>query len=297
MINKFNTHLLTTKFDFYAPSSLDEAFKLLETHRGDVKLLAGGTDLIPQMKMRRVEPGHIINLKRIPDLSGIKQYNGSLHIGALTRLIEIEKSKLIAEKVPLLTETVKAMASVQVRNLGTIGGNICNASPAADAAISLIALGAKAQFARTTGIRFVPIEDFFTGPSRTIMKYDEILTGISVPIKTENTGSSFIKIGRVVLDLATVNAAVSLTLDGGLIRNVRVAIGAVAPTPLRLMVVEDYLDGKSPSFEVFEAAGELESDTVKPISDVRSTAEYRKAVSKTIIMDALDRASRHSGGQ
>ena len=297
MINKYNTHLLTTKFDFHAPSSLDEAFSLLETHRGDVKLLAGGTDLIPQMKMRRVEPGHIINLKRIPDLSGIKQYNGSIHIGALTRLIEIEKSKLIAEKVPLLTETVKAMASVQVRNLGTIGGNICNASPAADTAISLIALGAKAQFASSTGIRFVPIEDFFTGPSRTIMKYDEILTGISVPIKTENTGSSFIKIGRVVLDLATVNAAVSLTLDGDLIRNVRVAIGAVAPTPLRLMVVEDYLVGKSPSFEVFEAAGELASEIVKPISDVRSTAEYRKAVSKTIIMDTLDRASRQAGGQ
>jgi len=297
MINKFNTHLLTTKFDFHAPSSLDEAFKLLETHRGDVKLLAGGTDLIPQMKMRRVEPGHIINLKRIPDLSGIKQHNGSLHIGALTRLIEIEKSKLIAEKVPLLTETVKAMASVQVRNLGTIGGNICNASPASDTAISLIALGAKAQIASSTGIRSVPIEDFFTGPSRTVMEYDEILTGISVPIKTENSGSSFIKIGRVVLDLATVNAAVSLTLDGGLIRNVRVAIGAVAPTPLRLMVVEDYLVGKSPSFEVFEAAGELASDTVKPISDVRSTAEYRKAVSKTIIMDTLDRASRHAGGQ
>jgi len=297
MINKFNTHLLTTKFDFHAPSSLDEAFKLLETHRGDVKLLAGGTDLIPQMKMRRVEPGHIINLKRIPDLSGIKQHNDSLHIGALTRLIEIEKSKLIAEKVPLLTETVKAMASVQVRNLGTIGGNICNASPASDTAISLIALGAKAQIASSTGIRSVPIEDFFTGPSRTVMEYDEILTGISVPIKTENSGSSFIKIGRVVLDLATVNAAVSLTLDGGLIRNVRVAIGAVAPTPLRLMVVEDYLVGKSPSFEVFEAAGELASDTVKPISDVRSTAEYRKAVSKTIIMDTLDRASRHAGGQ
>jgi len=297
MINKFNTHLLTTKFDFHAPSSLDEAFKLLETHRGDVKLLAGGTDLIPQMKMRRVEPGHIINLKRIPDLSGIKQHNDSLHIGALTRLIEIEKSKLIAEKVPLLTETVKAMASVQVRNLGTIGGNICNASPASDTAISLIALGANAQIASSTGIRSVPIEDFFTGPSRTVMEYDEILTGISVPIKTENSGSSFIKIGRVVLDLATVNAAVSLTLDGGLIRNVRVAIGAVAPTPLRLMVVEDYLVGKSPSFEVFEAAGELASDTVKPISDVRSTAEYRKAVSKTIIMDTLDRASRHAGGQ
>jgi len=297
MINKFNTHLLTTKFDFHAPSSLDEAFKLLETHRGDVKLLAGGTDLIPQMKMRRVEPGHIINLKRIPDLSGIKQHNGSLHIGALTRLIEIEKSKLIAEKVLLLTETVKAMASVQVRNLGTIGGNICNASPAADTAISLIALGAKAQIASSTGIRSVLIEDFFTGPSRTVMEYDEILTGISVPIKTENSGSSFIKIGRVVLDLATVNAAVSLTLDGGLIRNVRVAIGAVAPTPLRLMVVEDYLVGKSPSFEFFEAAGELASDTVKPISDVRSTAEYRKAVSKTIIMDTLDRASRHAGGQ
>ena len=297
MINKYNTHLLTTKFDFHAPSSLDEAFKLLETHRGDVKLLAGGTDLIPQMKMRRVEPGHIINLKRIPDLSGIKQYNGSLHIGALTRLIVIEKSELIAEKVPLLTETVKAMASVQVRNLGTLGGNICNASPAADTAISLIALGAKAQIASSTGIRSVPIEDFFTGPSRTVMEYDEILTGISVPIKTENSGTSFIKIGRVVLDLATVNAAVSLTLDGGLIRNVRVAIGAVAPTPLRLKVVEDYLVGKSPSFEVFEAAGELASDTVKPISDVRSTAEYRKAVSKTIIMDTLDRASRHAGGQ
>jgi len=297
MINKYNTHLLTTKFDYHTPSSLDEAFMLLETHSGDVKLLAGGTDLIPQMKMRRVEPGHIINLKRIPDLSGIKQYNGSLHIGALSRLRDIEKSMLLVERAPLLTETVKTMASVQVRNLGTIGGNVCNASPAADTAISLIALGAKAQVASSTGVRSVLIEDFFTGPGKTVMEYDEILISISVPVMTENSGSSFIKIGRVVLDLATVNAAVSITLDCDLIHKVRVAIGAVAPTPLRLTIVEDYLVGKPPSFEVFEAAGELASETVKPISDVRSTAEYRKAVSKTIIMDTLDRASRHAGGQ
>lgn len=297
MINMYNTHLLTTKFVYHAPSSLDEAFKLLETYRGDVKLLAGGTDLIPQLKMRRVEPGHIINLKRIPNLSGIKINNGSIYIGALTRLRDIEKSKIIEEKLPLLTETVKAMASIQVRNMGTIGGNLCNASPAGDMSVSLIALGAKVQIACSKGIRSVPCEEFFTGPGKTIMSDNEILTGISITIKTGKYGSSFIKVGRVVLDLATVNAAVSLTIDSGKINEVCIAIGAVAPTPLRLHAVENYLIGKSPSFEVFMAAGNLVSETIKPITDVRSTAEYRKAVSKTIIMDALDRAYRLAGGQ
>lgn len=297
MINKYNTHLLTTKFDYHAPSSLDESFKLLEAHKGDVKLLAGGTDLIPQLKMRRVEPGHIINLKGIPGLSGIKLYNGSVHIGALTKLRELEKSQLIAEKAPLITETVKAMASVQVRNMGTIGGNLCNASPAGDLCVSLLALSAKAQIASPRGVRSVPLEDFFTGPGRTSMSADEILTGVSFPARTGNSGSSFIKVGRVVLDLATVNAAVCLKLNGDLISEVCVALGAVAPTPLRLKVVEEYLIDKTPSFGVFEAAGSLASETVKPITDVRSTAEYRKAVSKTIIMDTLDRASINAGGQ
>lgn len=297
MINKYNTHLLTTKFDYYAPSSLDEAFKLLEAHKGDVKLLAGGTDLIPQLKMRRMEPGHIVNLKGIPGLSGIKLYNGSVHIGALTKLRELEKSQLIAEKAPLIAETVKAMASVQVRNMGTIGGNLCNASPAGDLCVSLLALDAKAQIASTRGVRSVPLTDFFTGPSKTIMSEDEILTGISFPARTENSGSSFIKVGRVVLDLATVNSAVCLKLNEGLISKVNVAIGAVAPTPIRLKLVEDYLHGKTPSFEVFEVAGDIACESVKPITDVRSTAEYRKAVSKTIIMDTLDRASRNAGGQ
>ena len=297
MINKYNTHLLATKFDYHTPSSLDKAFKLLETHKGDVKLLAGGTDLIPQLKMRRMEPGHIVNLKGIPGLTGIKLYNGSVHIGALTKLRELERSQLIAEKAPLITETVKAMASVQVRNMGTIGGNLCNASPAGDLCVSLLALDAKAQVASTRGVRSVPLTEFFTGPSRTCMSDDEILTGVSFQAGTENSGSSFIKVGRVVLDLATVNAAVCLKLNSGLISEVNVAIGAVAPTPLRLKPVEDYLKSKTPSFEVFEAAGDMASESVNPITDVRSTAEYRKAVSKTIIMDTLDRASRNAGGQ
>jgi carbon-monoxide dehydrogenase medium subunit len=129
------------------------------------------------------------------------------------------------------------------------------------------------------------------------MSDDEILTGVSFPAGTEKSGSSFIKVGRVVLDLATVNAAVCLKRNGGLISEIYVAIGAVAPIPLRLKRVEDYLRGKTPGFEVFEAAGDIACDSVSPITDVRSTAEYRKAVSKTIIMDTLDRASRNAGGQ
>ena len=296
MINKHNTHIIPIDFTYHSPVTLEAAFRLLNKHRGEAKLFAGGTDLIPQLKMRRLELSHIINLKKIPGLTGIWENQGILHVGALTTLRALERAALVQENVPLITETVKAMASVQVRNMGTIGGNLCNASPAADLSVTLIALGAKVWIAGPRGRRSVDVEEFFTGPGKTVMEHNEILTEITVPVMAEGSGCSFIKIGRVVLDLATVNAAVKLSLTDGTISDCRVAIGAVGPTPLRLRNVEDLLKGKRPGFDVYEAAGNLTRETVEPIKDVRSTAEYRRAVSKTIIMDTLDRATRRAGG-
>ena len=285
-INKFNTHIIGKPFEYHQPETVEEATKLL-AELEDTKVLAGGTDLIPKMKQRLLEPIHVINLKKIKALEGIKETDKGIWIGAATKLRTIEKSTLIKEKIPLQYLATKTIGSVQIRNMGTLGGNVCNASPAADGALGLVALDAIVHIAGVKGERTMPISEFFTGPGATVLAKDEIVTGFTVPVVDGDTGYHFISIGRMALDISTISIAVTITKKADKVTKARVALGSVAPTPLRLPAVEKYLVGKSLTDQVIIEAAKMVSEGIKPITDIRASAEYRKEAAKGMAMEAI----------
>ena len=296
-INRLNTHLLPQRFDYHAPTSLEAAMELLSIYGGEAKLLAGGTDLFVKMKQRLVEPRHIINLKNIEALTVLKEGEHGVNIGAATSLRSIERSELIRKKLPLLHEAVRSIGSVQIRNMATIGGNLCNASPAADCAIALLALDGKARILGPEGARTVPMEEFFAGPGQTVLKEDEMLVEVSMPPIPDGIGTSFLKVGRTSLDLATVNIAVVLRKTGEAVADCRIALGAVGPTPVRAYRAEEFMKGKDTSRDMLEAVANVVSEDIRPITDVRATAEYRREVSKTLTRDALTIACKRLRGE
>jgi len=285
-INKFNTHIIGKPFEYHQPTTVEEATKLL-ADLTDVKVLAGGTDLIPKMKQRLLEPKNIVNLKKIKALEGIKETDKGIWIGAATKLRAIERSELIKEKIPLQYLATKTIGSVQIRNMGTLAGNVCNASPAADGALGLVAQDSIIHIAGSKGTRDVPITEFFTGPGAIVLEKDEIVTGFTVPIMDKDTGYHFISIGRMALDISTISIAVTVTKKDGKVAKATVALGSVAPTPLRLPEVEAFLKGKSLSDDVIWEAAEMVSNGIKPITDVRASAEYRKEAAKGMAMEAI----------
>ena len=257
-INYSNTHIIPCKFDYYEPKSLNEAIEILSKYGSDAKILAGGTDLLILIKMGVLKPRCIVNIKKISDLYGIHEQGDQLIIGALTKLRTLEKSKVIKENFTALYEAVKSMASVQIRNMATIGGNLCNASPAADTAPPLMVFNASLKVVGLNGEKIIPITSFFKGPKRTILKHDEILTEIILSCPGNRTGSAFIKIARTAMDLAKVNVAVKLVIgEDNVIEDVAVALGSVAPTPIRAFSVEEYLRGKIFSEEIALEASKL----------------------------------------
>jgi carbon-monoxide dehydrogenase medium subunit len=291
-VNEVNTHIMPVQFEYHAPTSLQEALELLSKHSGEAAPLAGGTDLLVKMKQRLIEPRHVINIKNVPELSGIEERGDKIHIGAAMKLRAIEKSEIVRAKLPLLQEAVRTLGSVQIRNMATIGGNLCNASPAADTATALFALDAKAHMVSSEGTRTVPLEAFFTGPGRTVLKSNELLAEVSSPYLPENCGTSFQKIGRTSLDIATVNVAVMLRLEGEVVGDCRIALGAVAPTPIRVHRAEKALAGKELTDETLKTAARIASESIKPITDIRATADYRKQASETLLRDALMTAKK-----
>ena len=295
-INGDDTHIIPIRFEYYAPTNLKEALDLLSKHSGDAAPLAGGTDLLVKVKQRLVEPKCIINIKNIKELNGIEEKGDGVHIGAATKLRTIERSEMIKAKFPLFHEAVRAIGSVQIRNMATIGGNLCNASPAADSAVALLALDAKAHVISSEGVRTVPLEDFFTGPGRTTLKPNELLAEVSSPHLPEDCGTSFLKIGRTSLDIAIVNIATMLKIEGEVVSDCRIALGAVAPMPIRAHMAEEALRGKELTDETLKTAARTVSGSIAPITDIRATADYRKEVSETLLRDALtiarDRARR-----
>jgi carbon-monoxide dehydrogenase medium subunit len=285
-INKWNTHIIGKPFQYHQPETVEEATKLL-SELLDVKVLAGGTDLIPKMKQRLLEPRNIVNLKRIKALEGIKETKDGIWIGAATNLRAIEKSPLIKEKIPLQYLATKTIGSVQIRNMGTLAGNVCNASPAADGALGLVAQDATVHIAGSKDTRDIPITTFFTGPGASVLAKDEIVTGFTVPVMDKDTGYHFISIGRMALDISTISIAVTITEKNGKVAKATVALGSVAPTPLRLPEVESYLVGKTLSDDVIWEAAEMVSEGIKPITDIRATAVYRKEAAKGMAMEAI----------
>jgi xanthine dehydrogenase FAD-binding subunit len=265
---------------YFAPTSLDQAVECLKD--GDVTILAGGTDLTPQSQAGRIKFKHtLMNIRYIPQLSGITQEGTEIRIGALATITEIMEHPLVRQHLPVLVEACDHFASDQIRNAGTIGGNICNASPAGDTLIPLLVLDACVELASMPENKIyrhcMPISTFFTGPGKTRKSLCELVTGVRIPIPGPDHVARFYKHGtRPALDISTISIGIAGKLHDGVLSNVRVAFGAVAPTPVRASATEKALEGRHLDAATIEAAAIAARDEVTPIDDVRATAWYRK---------------------
>ncbi len=274
------------RFSYHKPSNLDEALELLD-RLGDAKIIAGGTDLLIDLRIGRYSPRNIIDINRVKELKYIVDEGEYIRIGALTRLQEIIESKVIKEKIPLLHEAVYQMASWQIRSRGTIGGNLCNASPAADTAPPLLVLEAKLKLVSIDGERIVDIRDFFKGPRETVLRHNELLKEIIVPVY-HGYGYSYLKLGRRnSFTLSIVSVATMVRVEDGVFSDVRIALGSVAPTPVRAHSVEKYLKDRGVSMEVIREGVELVVNDISPITDVRASAEYRRSMSIVLTYDSI----------
>jgi carbon-monoxide dehydrogenase medium subunit len=281
-------------FKYYSPTSLGEAVAFLKEYRERVKMLAGGTDLLCMMKLRAVIPEYVLSLKEITGLNYIREEGKGLRIGALTPISAFLEGDLFQKKYASLHEAAMDFATPQVRNMATIGGNICRSSPSADMVPPLMSLGAELRLVGEGGERKVLLENFFTGAGQNILDRD-ILAEIVVPHQGGQCGTAFAKLSRNSSDLAKVNCAVRIILDRLRCKDVKIILGAVADRPIRAKRVEDAIKGKRITEEIIKSASKEVIKEIAPITDVRSTAEYRAQVSQIVIvrtvMQAMDRGS------
>ena len=280
---------------YFAPTSLDQAVERLKD--GDVTIFAGGTDLTPQSQAGRIKfKQTLMNIRHIPQLSGITLEGAEIRIGALATITEIMEHPLIKEHLPVLVEACDHFASDQIRNAGTIGGNICNASPAGDMLIPLLVLDACVELASMPENKIyrhcMPISTFFTGPGKTRKSLCELVTGVRIPVPGADHVSRFYKHGtRPALDISTISIGVAGTLKDGVLSRVRVAFGAVAATPVRASRTEEVLEGRHLDAAAIEAAAIAARDEVTPIDDVRATAWYRKEMIHNMTRRILENVS------
>lgn len=285
-------------FEFFEPETIEEASNLLTKYNGTAELLAGGTDLIIEMKARTATPEHVISLEKIPGLSGI-EYNeeSGLRIGALTKMRTLERDSIIRERYTALAEGASEVGGVQIRHLATVGGNISHGSPAADTAAPLLALGAQVKIASADGERAVPIETFFIGPGQTVLKTGEIVTAFECPARGANQGSQYIKQKiREVMDLAFVGVASSATANNGTVSDVKIGLAAVAPTPLRATDAEAIVNGNALTAELLEQAATAAAAQSSPISDLRCSAEHRREMVGVLTRRTLQAAAERAQG-
>ena len=284
------------RFEYLEPANIPEAIALLERYDGKAKIIAGGTDLLVQMRRGTIKPEYVINIGNIQGLDYIRyDENEELKIGALTTIRTLERSAEVQQGYPVIPQAASRMASVGVRNLATLGGNLCNAAPSADTAPALIALSARARIVGPKGERVVLLEDFFTGPGSTILGKGEILTEIQVPVLQPRTGTTYLKHDiRGTLDLAIVGVAAAITLEprGELCQEAKVVLGAVAPTPMRARQAEEILKGKEIDDTLIEKSAQVASDESQPITDVRAPADYRSEMVKVFTRRAIKEALR-----
>ena len=280
------------RFEYFEPATLAEAVALLGRCNGKASLLAGGTDLLVEIKEHIRRPDYVINIKQIPGMEALSyDAKAGLRFGALVTSRAIEISPAVQEKYPGLAQAVRELGSIQVRNRATVVGNICRASPSADTLPPLIADGASARIYGPEGERIVVLEEFFTGPGQTVLKPDELVTEITIPPPPARTGRIYIKHGRrKAMELATVGVAISLTLEGDTCREVRIALGAVAPTPIRARRAESLLRNQVIDEHLIEQAARTAMGEARPIGNVRASAEYRRRMVEVLTRRAITQA-------
>lgn len=284
-------------FDYHAPTTLDEVVALLRRCDGRASVLAGGTDLLVEIKESMRKPAHLVNLKRVPGLDRLAyDPNDGLHVGALVKVRDLETSPDVQRHYAGLWQAARELGSIQVRCRATLAGNVCRASPSADTLPPLVADAGVVHLHGPDGARRVDAEAFFTGPGRTVLSPDEVVTAFTLPAPPARTGKSYIKHGRrKAMELATVGVAVTLSLaDDGAVDDVRIVLGAVAPTPIRARRAEEMLRGERTSPGLLEVVARTAMSESKPISDVRASAEYRRrmvgVLTKRAVEQALERA-------
>jgi len=287
------------RFEYCEPATLDEAVALLRTARGEAAVLAGGTDLLVQIRERVRRPAHVVNIKKILGLDAFRfDPAEGLTIGALATTRALETSDLVRRRYAGLHAAVVHFASIQVRHRATVVGNVCRASPSADTLPPLIADGATVRILGPDGVRTALLEHFCTGPGRTVLQDGELVTHVQVPAPAPRTGKVYVKHGRrIEMELATVGVAATVTLDArGALADARIALAAVAPTPLRARAAEgalrDAARGAPPDEGAFEAAADAAASEARPIADVRASAEYRREMVRVLVRRALEHATR-----
>ena len=280
-------------FEYFSAGSLQEACSLISQYKEVGKVLAGGQSLITLLRQKLISPACLIDIKGLKELDYIEfdKKNG-LRIGALTTHRAIEKSTVIQEKYNVLSEMEKSVASVQTRNWGTIGGNLCSADPIGDPAPSLIALGAKLKLVSTKGERVVALEDFFTDYFTTIIEPDEILAEIQLPLPAANTGIEYMKFSTIEAGIKIVSTSVAITVEPGsdVCKDAKIVMSAVAPIPLVTKKAAEMLKGKKLTDNLIEEAAKMASTETDPTSDVHASAEYRKELVKVLVKRATKQA-------
>jgi CO/xanthine dehydrogenase FAD-binding subunit len=285
-------------FDLLQPTTLTEALQMLSETPKAVPL-AGGTNLLVNLRGGRETAETLLDLGRLDELSGIEVSGSDIVIGAMTTVAELRTSPVIAEQVPLLREACGLFAAPLVRNRATIGGNLVDASPAADLAPPLLALDAKLELRSVGGRRLVPIGEFFVSVRETVRRQDELLTAIRLPVPAQGERTAYRKLGLRKADaISVVSAAVKASFrDDGVCESVRIALGAVAPTPIRAWHAEATLKGTELTTEAASVAAKLAGETSQPIDDVRGSAEYRRREVEVLVRRCLSRLMEANGGE
>ena len=286
-------------FEFFEATTIAEASSLLTQHGEKASLLAGGTDIIIGMKEWAIAPEYVISLEKVPGLDGItSSANGGVLIGAMTKMRDIEQSQLVCEHYTALAEGAGEVGSIQIRNLATIGGNICHSSPAADTVAALLVLDAQVKIASADGEREVPIADFFVGPGQNVLQTGEIVTGFECPPCSANSGSQYIKQKiREVMDLAFVGVASAVQLNNRVVEDVKIGLAAVAPTPIRATNAEEIIRGKGLNDDILNQAGSAAAAQSSPISDLRCSADYRREIVDVLTRRTVQNATERARGE
>jgi carbon-monoxide dehydrogenase medium subunit len=290
--------MIPAAFDYHAPSTIGEATALLAKLGEDAKILSGGQSLIPLMKLRLASPPHVVDINGIPGLTYIREADGFLRIGGLTRESELEESDLVRSRYPLLHDTSKVIADPVVRNLATVGGNLAHADPANDHPATMLALGAELMVVGAKGERRVPVGSFFTGPFTTSLKPDEILAEIRIPLPPARSGGAYLKLERKVGDFATAAVAAQLTLNAnGRCEEVGIGLTNVGLTPIKATKAEAALKGKAPDEATIRRTAELAAEASEPAADLRGSVEYKKDLVRVLTARALRKALERAGGR
>jgi carbon-monoxide dehydrogenase medium subunit len=290
--------MIPAAFEYHAPGSIADATRLLARLGEDAKVLSGGQSLIPLMKLRLATPKHVVDINSIAGLAGIRESDGVLAVGALTRESDLEESELVRTRYPLLFDTSRVIADPIVRNMATVGGNLAHGDPANDHPATMLALGAEVVAAGPGGERRIPIGSFFTGPFATALRGDEILVEIRVPGASTRSGGAYVKLERKVGDFATAAVAVQIQLDaGGVCSRAGIGLTNVGPTPIKAAAAETLLQGKRLDEPTIRRAAELAAQAADPSADLRGPVEYKKDLIRVLTARALRKAAERAGGQ